>query len=104
MNCIQGHVWEMFGGGYFPDYAACSYVSNSYPLCHDIGLTPDLLNTLFLTVASAFLRPRLCLHPQRDNGFLPALLRYNWHIILCKFKVYSALIWYTRYIAKCLSP
>ena len=27
--------------------------------------------------------------------FFPALLRYNWHITLCKFKVYSVLIWYT---------
>ena len=26
--------------------------------------------------------------------FFPALLRYNWHIILCKFKVYKLLMWY----------
>ena len=26
--------------------------------------------------------------------FFPALLRYNWHIILCKFMVYKLLIWY----------
>lgn len=25
--------------------------------------------------------------------FFPALLRYNWHIALCKFKVYIMLIW-----------
>ena len=25
----------------------------------------------------------------------PALLRYNWHVTLCKFKVYSVMIWIT---------
>ena len=27
--------------------------------------------------------------------FFPTLLRYNWHITLCNFKVYNMLIWYT---------
>ena len=27
--------------------------------------------------------------------FFPSSLRYNWHITLCKFKVYKVLIWYT---------
>ena len=25
----------------------------------------------------------------------PALLRYNWHIILSEYKVYNVVIWYT---------
>ena len=28
--------------------------------------------------------------------FLPALLRYNWHTALCKFKVHSIMIWLTH--------
>ena len=31
--------------------------------------------------------------------FSPALLRYNWHKTLCKFKVHHILIWYT-YISR----
>ena len=27
--------------------------------------------------------------------FTPALLRYNWHITLCKFKLSNVLIWHT---------
>lgn len=26
----------------------------------------------------------------------PALLRYNWHTTLCKFKVYNVMVWYTH--------
>ena len=32
--------------------------------------------------------------------FLPVSLRYNWHTVLCKFKVYSIMIW-LPYIMKC---
>ena len=28
------------------------------------------------------------------RGFSQALLRYNWHKTLCKFKVYNVMIWY----------
>ena len=32
----------------------------------------------------------------------PVLLRYNWHITLCKFKMYSVMIWNHTYFAKWL--
>ena len=38
-----------------------------------------------------------------DILFFPALVRYNWHITLCKLKVYSVVIWYTLRYCKMIT-
>ena len=46
-----------------------------------------------LCPGSAFLFVGVCLTNNKNIPFFPlALLRYNWHITWCKFKVYSVLI------------
>lgn len=37
---------------------------------------------------------KLCGNNNQQDIFSPALLRYNWHLTLWKFKVYSMVIWY----------
>lgn len=40
----------------------------------------------------------VCFGTEWTKFFFPALFKNNWHITLCKFKVYNMLIWYCKMI------
>ena len=96
--------------GIFPDQGSnlcpLNWQADSQPLRHQGSPSPNLMLNLFVEIIYSwmlfyvfiFLHFILLLASEKKynvNLFFPGLLRYNWYITLCKFKVDNVLIWYT---------